>query len=91
MTLKGQVIGQNKWHLDLKDIDLDTKIVILSVLVQKLWSKTSFCKMVDCVTCTSHVQAAQDIFNLLKSLSSTYFVLKFGAFCLLVAGIWPKM
>ena len=26
---------------------LDTKIVILSALVQKLWSKTSFCIMVD--------------------------------------------
>ena len=28
--------------LDLKNIDLDTKIIILSALVQKLWSKTSF-------------------------------------------------
>ena len=28
--------------LDLKNIDLDTKIIILSALVQKLWSKKSF-------------------------------------------------
>ena len=50
--------------LDLKNIDLDTKIVILSVLVQKLWSKTSFCIMVANVarSRTSHVQIAQDIF-----------------------------
>ena len=31
--------------LDLENIDLDTKIVILSVLVQKLWSKTKWCPM----------------------------------------------
>ena len=50
--------------LDLKNIDLDTKIVILSVLVQKLWSKTSFFIMVASVTrsCTSHIQIVQDIF-----------------------------
>ena len=41
----------------------DTKIVILSAVVQKLWSKTSFCIMVVNVTHshTSHIQIAQDI------------------------------
>ena len=36
------------------------KIVILSALVQKLWSKTEFCKMVDNVKGSgmSHVQTA---------------------------------
>ena len=50
--------------LDLKNIDLDTKIVILSALVQKLWPKTSLFTMVVNVTRlrTSHVQIAQDIF-----------------------------
>ena len=45
-------------------MDLDTKIVILSALVQKFWSKTSFCIVVVNVTRsrTSHVQIAQDIF-----------------------------
>ena len=44
--------------LTLKNIDLDTKIVILSTLVQKLWLKTDYCKMVANVTHsgTSHVQ-----------------------------------
>ena len=68
MTLKGQghrvktngTIG----FLNLKNIDLDTKIIILSALVQKLWSKTSFCIMVDNKTRsrTSHIQTAQNIF-----------------------------
>ena len=31
--------------LDHKNTDLDTKIIILSALVQKLWSKMYFCKM----------------------------------------------
>ena len=38
LTLKGQGPSQNIWpnkFLDLKDIDVDTKIVILSGLVQK--------------------------------------------------------
>ena len=50
--------------LHLKNIDLDTKIIIISALVQRLWSKISFCIMVANVTrsCTSHVQTAQDIF-----------------------------
>ena len=45
-------------------IYLDAKIVILSALVRKLWSKTSFCLMVANVTRsrTSHVQTAQDVF-----------------------------
>ena len=59
---------------------LDAKIVILSALVQKLWSKTSFCIMVANVTRlrTSHVQTAQDIFDLLKGPDPSYLVLKFG-------------
>ena len=49
--------NRNMRFFDLKNIDLDTKIVILSALVQKLWSKTSFCIMVANVTRarTSHV------------------------------------
>ena len=50
--------------LDLKNMHLDTKIGILSPLVQKLWSKTFFFIMVAKVTRlrTSHVQIAQDMF-----------------------------
>ena len=42
----------------------DAKIVILSALVRKLWSKTSFCLMVTNITHsrTSHVQTAQEVF-----------------------------
>ena len=49
---------------DLKNIDLDTKIVILSVLVQKLWSRTPFCTMVAIVMRlgTSHIQTTQNVF-----------------------------
>ena len=66
--------------LDLKNIDLDTKIVILRALVQKLRSQVEFCKMVSNVTRsgTSHFQTAQDNFNLLKGFYSSYLVLKFG-------------
>ena len=48
--------------------------------VQKLWSKMDFCIMVANVTCwcLSHVQTAQDIFNLLKGPDPSYLVLKFG-------------
>ena len=51
-------------NIDLKNIELDAKIIILSALVQKLRSKTSFCIMVVNVmlSCTSHVQTDQDIF-----------------------------
>ena len=47
-----------------KTVDLDTQIVILSALVHKLWSKTSFCIIVANImhSCTSHIQAGQDIF-----------------------------
>ena len=52
--------------LDLKNIYLNAKIVILSAsdLVQKLWSKMSFCIMVANVTRSraSHVRIAQDVF-----------------------------
>ena len=50
--------------VDLKNIDIDAKIVILSALVQKLWSKTSFCIIVANITRshTSHVQTTQDVF-----------------------------
>ena len=47
-----------------KNIDLETKIVIASTLVQKLWSKASFFVMVHNVmhSCTSHVQTAKTVF-----------------------------
>ena len=64
----GKIIGTIRF-LDLKNIDLDiTQNVILSALVQKLWSKTSFCIMVDNVmrSRTSHTQAAQIIFLFVK-------------------------
>ena len=70
MTLKG-LCHRSKQIAPLDSLtlktDLDIKIVILSALVKKLWSKTNFCKMVANVTCsgTSHVQTAEDIFNLL--------------------------
>ena len=61
---------------------LGAKIVILSALVGKLWSKTSLCLMVANVTHsrTSHVQTAQDVFffNLLKGPDPSYPVFKFG-------------
>ena len=65
---------------DFKNIDRDNKIVILSALVQKLWSKTSFCIMLANKThsCTSHGQTAQDIFTLFKGPNPSYLVLKFG-------------
>ena len=51
--------------------DLDTKIVILSAIVQKLWSKTSFCQLVANIThwYTSHAQKTPDIFHFLKFLA----------------------
>ena len=59
--------------LDLKNIDLDAKIVI-STVVQKLWSKTSFRIMVANVahSCMLHIQTAQDIFILLKGPAPSY-------------------
>ena len=69
MTLKGQghdlersrsyvELNGTIRFLDLKHTDLDTQNVILSAVVQKLWSKTYFCKMVADVTHsgTSHIQ-----------------------------------
>ena len=50
--------------LDLKSIDLDAKIVIVSALVQKLWCKTSFWIMMANVT--RNVQIAQDAFSFLE-------------------------
>ena len=52
--------------IDLKNMELDAKIIILSALVQKLRWKTSFCIMVANVTRshTSHVQTAKDIFKI---------------------------
>ena len=65
---------------DLKNIDLATKTVILSALVQKLWSNTDFCIMVANMTClhTSHVQNTQNVFYLLKGPDPTALVLKSG-------------
>ena len=74
MTLKVKVIGKingtTESH-DLTKLDLDTKIVILNVLVLKLWSKTSFYKMVTNITCSSmsQVQTIQEIYNLLKAFT----------------------
>ena len=69
MTLEGQDQGHRPKtnstisFLDLNNTDLDAKIAILYGLVQKLWSKTYFCKNVGNVRRlhTSHVQTAQDI------------------------------
>ena len=49
---------------DLKNLELDAKIIMLCALVQKLRSKTSFCIMVANVmrSRTSHTQTTQDIF-----------------------------
>ena len=65
--------------LDLKNIDLDAKIIVISALVQKLWSKTSFWIMVGNITrsCMSHIQTDQDILILLKGPAPSYLVLKF--------------
>ena len=45
------------------NIKLDTKNIILSALVQTLWSKTYHSKIVAKITCSStyHVQTVQDI------------------------------
>ena len=50
--------------LDVKNMDLDTKIIFQSALVEKLWPKTYFCKMVDneMRSRICHVQTAQNIF-----------------------------
>ena len=66
--IKNGTIG----FLDLKNIDLDNKIVILSALVQKLWSKTSLCIMVVNVmrSCMSHIRIAKDIFSFIQRLRS---------------------
>ena len=55
--------------IDLENIYLDVKIIILCALLSKLWSKTSFCIMAANVTHsrTSHVQTAQDIFWFVES------------------------
>ena len=65
---------------DLKNIDLEAKLIVLSALVQKLWSKTSFCIMVANIMnlLTSHIQIAQDNFYLLKGPDPSYPLLKFG-------------
>ena len=68
---KVKVIEQNNGtiaFLDLKNIVLDTEIVTLSPLVQKLWSKTSFCIMVANIMrlCTLQVQITQDIISFIE-------------------------
>ena len=83
MTLKGQchwskqIAPSINWP---KNIDLDAKIIVTNALIQKLWSKASFYIIVANVTrlCMSHIQTAQDIFNLLKGPDPSYLVLKFG-------------
>ena len=68
--------------LDLNNMDLDTKIIILSALVEKLWSM-SFCKIGANVarSGTSHVQSTHDILTLCKGPDPSYPVLKFGDDC----------
>ena len=71
MTLKcrghrsKQMAPSDSWTLKTY---LDAKIVILSALVRKLWSKTSFCIMVANLTRsrTSHVQPAQEVFQFIE-------------------------
>ena len=48
------------------NLDLDAKNIVTSALVQKLWSKMAFYLMVANATrlCISHIQTAQDLFNL---------------------------
>ena len=80
---KVNVMDQNKLHHQInwpKNMDLDAKVMVISALVQQLWSKASFCIMVANVMhlCMSHIQTAQDIFNLLKGPDPNYCVLKFG-------------
>ena len=73
-------INDTIWFLDLKTMDLVAKIVILSVLVQKLWSKMSLCIMVanKMRSRTSHIQTAQNIFIFFKGPNANYSMLKFG-------------
>ena len=63
-----------------KNIDLDAKIVIVSALVQKLWSKTSFLHNGgQCNVRVRHTFILFKIFfRLLKSPDPSYSVLKFG-------------
>ena len=69
--------------LNLKNIDLDAKIIVKSALNQKLWLKTSFCIIIMVAnvacSCMSHIQTAQDIFILWKGHDPSYLVLKFGS------------
>ena len=64
----GKINGTIRF-LPLKNIYLDAKVVILSALVWKLWSKMSFCIMVVNVTRsrTSHVQTAQEVLWFIES------------------------
>ena len=69
-----KVVSQIKWFhpfLDLKNIDLDTKVEILNDLVPKLWSKAYFYKRVDNVTHlhSSQIQTAQDNLIYLKAFT----------------------
>ena len=71
MTLKATGHRSKKGtigFLELKNTDLDTKIAILSDLVQKLWSETYFYKMVDNVMCShmSHIQTLKILKNSIK-------------------------
>ena len=55
-----------------------TKIVILGALAQKLWSKTSFCIMVDNVTRSHMCKLFRMFIDLLKGPDPCLLVLKFG-------------
>ena len=84
MTLKGQghrfKTNGTMRFIDLENIYLDVKIIILCALLSKLWSKTSFCIMAANVTRsrTSHVQTAQDIFWFVESPRPKLPCVKFG-------------
>ena len=67
------------------------KIVILSALIKKLWSKTSFCTMTENVTRSrmSHVQTAQNIDW--KNRTQAVLWKCLATLCPLITEIWPKM
>ena len=84
MTLKGQAHRSKQMtpsdSLTPKTY-LDAKIVILSALVRKLWSKTSFCIMVanvKRVRVRHTFKPLKIFFDLLKGPDPSYLVLKFG-------------
>ena len=67
--------------IDLENIYLDVKIIILCALLSKLWSKTSFCIMAGQRNAFAYVSRSKPLkifFDLLKVPDPSYPVLKFG-------------